>query len=453
MKKLDNYINSFNKNLDIKITVLKVQTSNPLDENFIPKTNINKFKGLSLISKILISSLATLAVLFTAFMLLVPESDYILVKGFLNTKQFITGEENKFFNENYLNIKDIVYLELSDSELDKIGVIKINDTLLINTEEMFYPLEFFNDELPKELNLSKVDTTEYKHKMKKNYYYDILRLNKKGYDTNQIQLKKYHSKISFYKFNRYILHYNEWQHDKFNQFAPVSIQNICYGKIVRTSYMSNIYGSPILADFKEGLDSINRNFSCLSDPKSIKEIGALSRLIPVKIKMYNKSMSKPEKNKYIIERSECILWFVPTEEFLNALPERFGLRIRNELRIIDKIEKGEITTKDACKELGNEESILGICLNYHDNLEITSIYPSPGREDTRIKFTNGKQQNLSIVNYDLNGNEISKIADKKSFSSGSHEILLDLSNMESGFYLIVIIDEEGNAISSKFMKE
>jgi hypothetical protein len=280
------------------------------------------------------------------------------------------------------------------------------------------------------------------------------RMERKGYDTNNVQLIKSKYNISFYSFDSYTMHYQGWEHDKFSSFSPISIQSFCSSKArFKSSYLATMNSSPIVKEYESGLDTITKNFSTLSSKKSINSMGVISRLIPVKIKIYNKSGYKPVNKKYTIVESEIILWYVPTNEFINALPERYSSRLRNELEIIEKIEKGEIKKEEACKELQESESILGLCPVHHENLEIKSIYPSPGREDTHLKFSNGKEQKLSIYLFDMTGKEVKCIADKKLFLVGEHNLWIDLSNLISGIYIAVIIDDEGNAISSKFIKE
>ncbi|MDT3740395.1 MAG: T9SS type A sorting domain-containing protein [Candidatus Kapabacteria bacterium] len=463
MKKLDNYINSFNKNLDIKITDLKVQTSNPLDENFIPKTNINKFKGISFISKILISSLATLAVLFTAFMLLVPESEKQLLGNLINSNQLSQSSYDWKKDSSYFNINELVYLELNEAELDKIGIIMRNDSIFIEGEFLFNP-QLKDSVATGNITLVGRNEGELPSVMPRKHLNLTKKISKYGYDTNKTQLVKNQSFITHYRWKTNFIKYDGWNHSQFNKFAPVSIltHSYTYRKNKETyseRMMVSEEFSPILKGYEVSLDSM-RNF--LSEPNidaGMHRLSASSKLIPIKITLYNhkKLWSKEEDkytiDEYLIEKKVVYIWYVPTEELLNALPERYSLRIRNELQIIDKIENGEISTKEACKELGKEESLLGICLNYHENLEIKSIYPSPGREDTHIKFTNGKEQKLSVYLYNITGKEVKCIADKKLFLQGEHNLWIDLNNLIQGIYIAVIIDEEGNAISSKFIKE
>jgi hypothetical protein len=450
MENNDKIFDAFKRNLENKINE-NIESNYNLDNNYSPLSKITKLSNFSFLSKFLISLGVTVLLVTSAF-LFIPVFDKILLEKYIKIVNFATGNYAANDDLDYLNFKDIVYLELSDSELKNIGIIKSNDTVFLETESLYYPdsiranIRFRDDE--------KLDSLERQTQLLNYSHNENLRYSKKGYDTNDVILLKRKYEISHYLFNSYLLQYNGWANNVYNKYAPVAIHTdgSCYlGS--STKCISTNTESPIISDFKESVDTIARNFSYFSKPRSIKTLALLSKMIPVKITMYNHNPSKPKKTRFPIIKTEVVLWFIPTEEFLNALPERYGLRIRNELQIIEKIENGEITTKQACKELGNEKSVFGICMNFHDNLEITSIYPSPGREDTRVKFINNKEQLLTAKIYNYNATEINTIVEKKQFSTGEHILWIDLSKFAPGFYIVVIIDEEGNTISSKFMKE
>ena len=462
MKKLDEYFSVFNKNLDNLTKSTINEPIQSLDENYIPKSKISKKGGLSILSKVLISTLVTLSVLITTFMLIIPDSENNLIANLFNSKQTSQSFDESKKDSNYYNINDLVYLELNETELEKIGIIMRNDSIFIDGEFLYNPQ--LKDSVSKnKYTVGITDSREFLTRLPHGKIFNTKKISKYGYDTNKTQLVKNQSIITHYRWETNTIKYDGWNHSQFNQFAPVSIHNhsISFFKNkVRYSekLMANEEFSPILKGFKVALDTMENCFSFSNFDESMNRLGASSKLIPVKITLYNhKKLWSNEKkytiDEYLIEKTDVYLWYVPTEELLNALPERYSLRIRNELQIIDKIESGEISTKEACSELGKEESLLGICLNYHENLEIKSIYPSPGRDDTHIKFTNGKEQKLSVYLFDMTGKEVKCIADKKLFLVGEHNLWIDLSNLISGIYIAVIIDEEGNAISSKFIKE
>ncbi|MBX3044141.1 MAG: T9SS type A sorting domain-containing protein [Candidatus Kapabacteria bacterium] len=449
MKNLNSYFQVYKKNVD--------NISSQYNE---PEINANDyFPKIGIADKSLKSLFIKLGVLSLAALVLIGLFSYYFIRNaaetyenlFLNilSKINLVDDRNDL---DYINITGINYIELSDDELSAIGIIKKGDNISIITEEIMPASS--NEDTDKILDSLKnlpenVNNPDLKIRIESYKKYA-----QKGYDTTQNQLIKSKYNISFYTFNSYTMHYDGWEHDKFSEFSPVSIQSFGKGKFrYRASYLAALYSTPSLEEYKSGLDTLYRAFLSQGTQISYNSSGVLSRLVPVKIKLYNKNEYKPDNKKYTIIETEIVLWYAPTEKFINALPERYSGRMRNELEVIEKIEKGEIKKEEACSQLEETRSILGLCPVYHDNLEIKSIYPSPGREDTHIKFSNGIPQKLSIYLYNLRGDEIQRIADKKFYDSGEYDIWIDLSKLQTGIYPIIIIDEDGNAISSKLIKE
>lgn len=449
MKEIDKYFDAYRKNLDL----LPDLKDNKVDlvESYKPKTKNLSNDSLPLLLKLGLLSAAAFIIFgiftynFWQNLSEAYESFFanILIK--LNIIDDKSGLE-------LLNLTDINYVDLNENELAAIGILKKGDTISIITEDLFQPSENIDTDkildslknLPENLN-----NPDVKISITSN-----LKYSKKGYDTTQSQLIKRKYNISFYTFNSYTMHYQGWEHDKFSAFSPVSIQSFCKSKARhKISYLAFLHSSPITKEFESGLDTLSKLFTGLHPERSIKSMGVLSRLIPVRIKLFNKSGYKPENKKNTIIETEIVLWYLPTDEFINALPERYSGKLRHELEIIDKIEKGEIQQIDACKEFQDYEPILNICPVYHENLEIKSIAPSPGRDDTQINFMNNKEQYLSIYLFDMNGREAMLVTEKKRYAEGEHNIMVDLRKIENGIYFVVIIDEDGNTISSKFLKE
>lgn len=455
MKQIDEYFSVFNKNLDALPN--SVDHKEMLDSDYKPQIGIARKSITPILRKVGLISASAIILLSVSLILfsLINAEEFEVFLVNIAEKLNIIDTRSGF---DFMNITDINYVELSDDELAAIGIVKKGDTVSVITEQLATP-ELMTPSTSVDStklldSLKKLPENQEPNTSVKVSIFTNQRMARKGYDTNNVQLIKSKYNISFYSFNSYTMHYQGWEHNKYSSFAPVSIQSFCKSKARHNSnYITSNYASPILNEYKSGIDTLFKYFIGVRSEIKISSMGALSRLIPVRIKLYNRSGYKPEKKKYTIVEAEIVLWYVPTEEFINALPERYASRLRNELDVIEKIEKGEIKKEEACKELIVSESILGLCPVYHENLEIKSIYPSPGREDTHLKFSNGIPQKLNILLYSLRGEELQKLAQNKHFEIGEHDIWIDLSKLERGIYLIVIIDGEGNAISSKLIKE
>lgn len=449
MKKIEEYFSTYNKNLD-NITNLDNASSLPTS-NYKPRIGIEAKNIIPKIGKIAMISLSVFVLTGISF--------YMLYQN--KSEEFEAIVYNILKNMNIVNdyskiesgiFSDISYVELNYDELAAIGIIKKGDTISIITEDILMPSDI-------DLNYQKIKDSLYNlpENKKKGVKIEVdtyKKYSKLGYETTMPQLIKSKYNISFYTFNSYIMQYQGWDHNKYSSFSPVSIQSFCKSKVgYSVSYIAYLNPTNMPDEYRSGLDSLSKQFINRVDRKSINSMGALSKLIPVKIKLYNKSGYKPDNKKYTIVETDIILWYIPTDEFINALPERYSKRLKKELVIIDKIENGIIDKKEACMELNESESILGLCPIFHNNIEIKAIYPSPGMEDTHIKFDNGKEQKLSVFLYDMTGKEVRCVENNKLFPPGEHNLWIDLSNLKQGIYIAVIIDEGGNSISAKFIKE
>ena len=65
-------------------------------------------------------------------------------------------------------------------------------------------------------------------------------------------------------------------------------------------------------------------------------------------------------------------------------------------------------------------------------------YPNPVSEDCYFSFKLYKESNVSITIYDLNGKEVYKLLDAKSYPMGKHQVSLKSSLLQSGEYLYTI---------------
>lgn len=92
-----------------------------------------------------------------------------------------------------------------------------------------------------------------------------------------------------------------------------------------------------------------------------------------------------------------------------------------------------ITTGNACVTLGNSD---------FENVTSITIYPNPS---TRI-FNIVSQQNISVEIYDLLG----KLVYSQSLTNGTNSI--DISNFNTGVYLLKVTDDNGKSESHKLIK-
>jgi len=427
MKNLNYYLNLLNRENATGITEI-----NSINEivNYEPK--IKNFKLLNRMFKFSISvaSLFVMALLVT-----VP----FITKNNFYEKENEIENKNDNANYDYFNIKGINYIELTDEELGKIGVLKSNDTILFKTE-MYITT---NSTFWKDGGIRIAKVPESTQKSLREYYSSI------KYDVNSNFLVKRSYKISWDLFYDVTHKYGNWDNELFDPNLPVAVYkfNVLGFPDNEKSgeYDINFY-SPLGSGFEDAVDTLSNNIFHFATTRSIIDVPSLKKLIPIRI-LLTKNINN------VSHKKEVILWFIPTYEFVNNLPDRYKYKLINELNLIKKIEKNEITYEEACNQLNDENNVLLNCESYHQDLVIQSIYPSPGIDDISLNFTNKKEQELSVIIYDLNGLEKQKVCINKLFGAGNQNLSLSINNLEKGMYIIAIFDKQGNTITSKFIKD
>src|SRR3989339_2081077 len=134
--------------------------------------------------------------------------------------------------------------------------------------------------------------------------------------------------------------------------------------------------------------------------KGMRLSTTLKKLIPVKItdNMFNTNDSSK------LRLSETILWYVPTKEFIEALPERYRNDINNQLELLAQLEKGTITEDKACDALKGKDSYFDICRLGNEYIKNLQVYPNPITNNSfNMKFNLLKKVKLEFDLYDING--------------------------------------------------
>jgi len=76
-------------------------------------------------------------------------------------------------------------------------------------------------------------------------------------------------------------------------------------------------------------------------------------------------------------------------------------------------------------------------------VQLFQNYPNPFNPDTRIAFSLNQKQPVSLVIYDVLGNEVERIYDNAAFEAGFHVVSFTGKALTSGTYLYTLITPEG----------
>lgn len=219
-------------------------------------------------------------------------------------------------------------------------------------------------------------------------------------------------------FESNILKFNGWDKSEYSKTIPV-ISAFKYNG-TRHRYIYQHYNSPIRLNYLGDFD--------------------YSKLIPLELKF---------GDSLIIEK--LILWYYPTPEFINLLPERYKKVLSNELNIMSKINKGELDLNTACEKV-DKETFFDICRFQSGVISIRSIYPNPVYQQvTTLDFELTDSRIVEINIYDLQGNFVGKVSNSMKIDKGKHTLKLNLGQLTTGIYLLGMKTDKNEFVSQRIV--
>jgi hypothetical protein len=166
---------------------------------------------------------------------------------------------------------------------------------------------------------------------------------------------------------------------------------------------------------------------------------------------------------------DCIFWIYPNDRFLECLPPEIGEPMRRErnyqLKRMDPdfVPKmggsigigGNISGKESVKD--NIEPVpcvyfTNLCESL-PGLDYVNLYPNPATDKLNVDLVLVKAKKIRFRVIDLGGRVITDFGPPENFTEGGqfkHQI--DISNLQSGLYVLVMIDEEGAKLTKRFVK-
>ncbi len=177
------------------------------------------------------------------------------------------------------------------------------------------------------------------------------------------------------------------------------------------------------------IDDFKINSTSISD-EQIK----LNKLVPVAIVIPNAKDRKGNE----LKNFRFVLWFEPTDEFVEKLPENIKKQLQRELKTINN-------SADICENkdvVAGQETYLDVWRACSGAIENLTTYPNPVENIINVKFKLNEKRTVSFSIHDLNGRKVQELG-KVSLTNGTIERSFAINNLESGMYLIVAQSEVG----------
>jgi hypothetical protein len=202
----------------------------------------------------------------------------------------------------------------------------------------------------------------------------------------------------------------------------------------------------VVQSFNGGWDVFRNNFD-YSDSKG-RYVSSSDKILPLTFTLGNPDEKDTTKIKY----KNVELWFNLNEDFVTKLPERYRKPLSKELELSDAINKGEITSAEACDILAGESNYLNLCEKQSENIQISNIYPMPAQGYLNIALS-ANDVNLKIDLYSGRGEKEKSLFSSGKRISGYNEMKLDLKGVSRGVYLLYFTTDKGDVISKKIIVE
>ncbi len=362
------------------------------------------------------------------------------------------------------SIAGIEALKLSAAELTNLGISVQGDSVFIPIEEYISK----TDTLPpsfKDSTLRKSYAIKHQELLKK--------LQAQNYDitADQILVRSTRSFALSGSEDKRTLLYAQWDNSKPNPLCAVGHNKVLwnYKRSKQNSeigwdsyYIVNnlIDAAPMLRmpSLKTTSSSRDSSSNPNSYPIEMMYSTLCSKAIPVEIEFDNiNSLVEHARNtnskldSTAFRKMTLRLWFVPTQEFIEHLPERYRSVMQREYKLLEKVIKGEIQAEQACTELQDNKasSYLQLCQYSSGTLRSLSLAPNPAESQVSCNYVLSQSSPISIKLYNDKGSFVSELVSNYQAKAGPNTIDLNLPQLSSGFYIIVLSNDRGEQITQR----
>lgn len=203
-------------------------------------------------------------------------------------------------------------------------------------------------------------------------------------------------------------------------FAPIFAVNVFKGG-------SSVFYSKA-KDLKHHFDSSGMPISALDSEWA-------NQLVCINIEFTPKSQGKQPA-----EKNQIYLWYKPTTEFLDYLPEDIAESVWAEMSTpkdrISATQTGRYT------DSWRDANVL---------LSTKPIFPNPASGKASLDFSLTAPTNLNIALFDVTGRKIKDFVQSELFQSGSSNVNLPLDGLTDGMYLVVITPNNAPPVVQRLM--
>lgn len=308
--------------------------------------------------------------------------------------------------EKSSDIPGIMMLALSADELEKLGIHRTDDGFEVITEEI--------------VAVSNQNAQNLEH-----LGYDIKLKNVFVRIANRISLCNFTESQT--------LAYDSTKLTTFSKAVPIVLRTHFRGsnEFVKIEIVSNspLTDSRILADepsLFHQLESAKLN----QDKPALFSL--LSKLLPVHFRFGNDTAS-----------NEVVLWFAPTTEFIDLLPDRYRNALHNEIFVMNEVAKSCLTPQQACEAVAGKTTFFDVCKKDFGVITGLAIFPNPVRSAINCLFSLTQSREIKVNLHNLEGKFLLNLGKGTQMEAGEHSLSFPVEGFSNGVYLLVITSDKG----------
>jgi hypothetical protein len=155
------------------------------------------------------------------------------------------------------------------------------------------------------------------------------------------------------------------------------------------------------------------------------DIEKIENLVPVKIKDIDPSVKHNQNG--------LIFWYARDKKFMDKAP----------VTLVEKVDEFDPLVNEHAQKSVSKASVINEPMVYPN--------PTPGR--AIFKYSLGEPRAVSIAVHDLLGKQVMKVTDLETKSAGTFEKEIDLSTLEAGVYLLIMVTDAGEQITQRVVIE
>jgi hypothetical protein len=136
------------------------------------------------------------------------------------------------------------------------------------------------------------------------------------------------------------------------------------------------------------------------------------------------------------QSDEFILWFTPTIEFADALPERYKTPFQSELNARAEIVANCLPAERACKAMRGSSPFFDLCRRESGALSSVTISPNPASESAECTFMLQNPRDIYVSLHEVNGRFVKTMIQNEPKAIGEQKVPLLLQGIPAGAYLV-----------------